>query len=130
MDQLEKMLKNREEMLTEVLPLFFKGGRMPSEKLVENVLVHKALAQTPTRLGNPRNIKVDVAAVMERHGPGVECVSHDQGPKLCPLSKGVIRKEWRGRCGHTFDEEAVVPFMKRGIKKCPVFGCGKELRKE
>lgn len=124
---LESILSERAKLLGEVLPLLFKMEETPSESLLQRIALHQELGRSPSRISNVKSIKPDVAAILSAYSSGVELITDSSGPSLCPLSQAPIVVAWKGACGHLFEEQAVLDYIKRVASTCPVLGCAKRL---
>lgn len=127
---MEEALAKRNKILEEVLPYLFKPESNPSEKLIRHIGIHQALAAAPLRITKAKGIKVDVAAVIDKYAvcSGI-IIEKESQSRRCPISQCTIEKEWRGECGHAFEEAAVLAYLKQSTK-CPVIGCNRRLVKK
>ena len=124
---MEDALRERAKILEDLLPSIFKSIDEPSEKTLKLIMVHMALAETPSKIMNPKAIRPKPNDLIEKYSGTLDVVNvADNRPKICPLSQSAITKEWKGPCGHIFEDSAIQEYLKRS-NKCPVIGCTAKL---
>lgn len=119
---MEDALKERADILEELLPIIFKSKSRPSEQLIKNIGIHKALGSNPSKIANVKSIKVNLNDIFEKYtGPDIIIEEKRSGGK-CPISQCEIVNKWESVCGHVFEEKAVIKYIEK-TSKCPVVGC-------
>lgn len=126
---LDQILNERSAILEEALCYLFKGDGAPPEKLVKAICLHQALAESPSYISNLGGLKLNVAKVYDKYGPTLEVVEDEEGgrARICPISQCEIKVPWLAACGHLFEKDIVLNFMKV-TQNCPVLGCNKRLK--
>lgn len=125
---MEDALKERAKILDELVPSIFKSEETPSESILKNILIHKALAEHPNKINNIKSIKVDVSALIDKYSVNCDIVESEKKIFICPITQSEVLKPWKADCGHVFEESAVLDALKRNMR-CPVFGCNVRLSK-
>ncbi|KAM0680059.1 hypothetical protein GINT2_001588 [Glugoides intestinalis] len=125
---MENALKERDTILTDLLPTLFKTSQTPSKALIKLICQHQALAAVPQKISNPKAVKVSITAIFDQYTSQVNVVDVEMAQK-CPLTHGKIQTPWLSTCGHTFEESTIIDYMKVD-KYCPIHGCNKKLVKK
>jgi len=126
---MDEALKERAEILKAHLGYIIDQDYEAKKPLIKDMLLHIALKDHPERINKTESFKIEFSKTIERFLPGISILEEEnEMEEMCPLSQAPIRIKWKAICGHVFDEETIVGFM-RSSTKCPVVGCGETLRK-
>lgn len=137
---MEGALRDRADILERILPAIFKTDSQP-ESLIKKICIHQAIAAAPQKIVAPKQIKINIAQVIEKYSPALDVVPERENNLVCPLTQGIVKKPWVGECGHVFEEDSIKDYIARGGQAygrityshtpatpfCPIHGCDKPL---